>query len=166
MKHLRSLFLVSALAFTCMLAPSAPAADLSVTAASFQAGAGAQFITGTAGADIMAGQLVTISPSTGKFVLASGADVTLRKVAGIAGGNAAAGQPLAVVYSADNMVLGATLSMSFPVYVLSATAGGIAPSADLGAGNIYPSVVIVATSTSTCIFRAPGIAGGVKTIAD
>ena len=162
MKHLRSLFALAALA----LASVSQAADISITAANFRAGAGAKYEVGFAGVDITAGQLVAISPSTGKYVLADANDPALCIVAGIAGNDAKATRPLDVITYAPNMILGGTLSMTTPVYILSATAGGIAPVADLAPGGLYPNVVIVATcatpatvSTTTCVFRANAIVG-------
>lgn len=166
MKHLlRSFLVASVLAFTFIVPPLAPAADISITAASFRAGAGALFHTGIAGATITAGQLVAISPSTGKFVLADANDASLCNVAGIATHAAIDGSPLAVCYYANNMTLGGTLSTATMVYVLSATAGGIAPVADLSAGGLYPNVCIIATSTTTCVFRAPGVLGTAVSVA-
>jgi len=166
MKHLRSLIFIAALACTCAAPPTVQAADLSVTAANFRAGEGAVYITGYAGVDITAGQLVAISPSTGKFILADANDPDLCKVAGIAGNDAKSTRPVDVVVRADNMILGATLDMSFPFYVVSATPGGIAPAADLGAGGMYPAVVLVARSTTTCVFRVPALLGPTLTVAD
>lgn len=165
MKSLRSLLFAAIALFTFVIPPLAPAADVSVTAANFQPGAGAKFHTGIAGATVTAGQLIAISPSTGRFVLADANDVNLCQVIGIAAHAAINGQPLAVVWYADNLICGATLSMTNPVYVCSATAGGIAPAADLSAGGLYPAVVIIATSvsgsatTTTCMFRAPAFCG-------
>lgn len=163
MKSLRSLFLIGLFALAAL--PPASAADVSVTAANFQPGAGAKFHTGIAGSTITAGQLIAISPSTGRFVLADANDVSLCQVIGISAHAAINGQPLAVVWYADNLICGATLSMTNPLYVLSGTAGGIAPSADLSAGGMFPAVVIIATSssgsvtTTTCVFRAPAFVG-------
>ncbi len=166
MTNLRSLFAVAALAFTFVLPPiTSQAADLSVTAANFQPGTGAKFHTGIAGATITAGQLVAISSSTGRFVLADASDSVLCNVIGIASHAAINGQPLAVCYYADDMTLGATMSTATMVYVLSATAGGIAPVADLSAGGLYPNVCIIATSTTKCIFRAPGLLGTAISVA-
>lgn len=166
MKSLRLLLLTTAALFTFVLPPLAPAADVSITAANFKPGAGAKFHTGIAGATVTAGQPIAISPSTGRFVLAVATDANLCQVIGVASHAAISGQPLAVVWYADNMTLGATLSMTNPVYVLSGTAGGIAPSADLSAGGLYPSVFIIATSstpgaatTTTCQLRAPAFCG-------
>ena len=173
MKHLRSLFLATTLAFTFIIPPVAPAADVSITAANFQPGEGAKFHQGIAGATITAGQLIAISPSTGRFVLADANDVDLSKVIGIASHAAINGQPLAVIWYADNLVPGGTLDMTAPVYVASGTAGGIAPTADLAAGGLYPAVVIIAFSntpgaatTTTCVFRAPAFRGTSLSVAD
>jgi len=173
MKSLRSLLLVTAALFTFVLPPMAPAADVSVTAANFQPGAGAKFHTGIAGGTVTAGQLIAISPSTGRFVLADANDVNLCQVIGISAHAATNGQPLAVVWYADNLVPGATLSMTDPVYVLSATPGGIAPTTDLAAGGLYPAVVLIAFSntpgavtTTTCVFRAPALVGSSVSVAD
>lgn len=65
---------------------------------------------------------------------------------------AAAGQLITVIPEDDDMTVGATLSMTTPVYVLSGTAGGIAPSADLTTGW-YPSVVLIAKSTTKASFK-------------
>lgn len=165
MKSLRSLLLATASLFAFVVPSSAPAADVTVTAANFQPGAGAKFHTGIAGASITAGQLIAISPSTGRFVLADANDVNLCQVIGISAHASINGQPLAVVWYADNLICGASLSMTNPVYVLSGTPGGIAPTADLSAGGMYPAVVIIAasvsgsTTTTTCMFRAPAFCG-------
>ncbi len=75
-----------------------------------------------------------------------------------------AGQPLAVVYDDDDLTLGATISMSAPVYVLSGTAGGIAPSADVTTGW-YPKVILVAKSTTKCILKARALQGTAAAVA-
>ncbi|HBJ85431.1 MAG TPA: hypothetical protein DDZ88_16450 [Verrucomicrobiales bacterium] len=168
MKHLfRSFLVVATLAFTFVIPPVASqAADVSVTAANFKPGSGALFHTGICGATVTAGQLIAISPSTGKFVLADANDVSLCKVIGISAHAAIDTQPLAVVYHADDCTLGATLSMTAPVYVCSATAGGIAPAADLSAGGLYPVVGIIAKSTTKCIVRFPAITGSAVTVTE
>lgn len=166
MKSFRSLVFAAAALFACAIPHLGSAADVSITAANFQPGAGAKFHTGIAGATVTAGQLIAISPTTGRFVLAIANDANLCQVIGIAAHAAIAGQPLDVVWYADNLVPGGTLSMTNPVYVCSGTAGGIAPAADLSAGSLYPAVVIIAfsttpgaTTTTTCVFRAPAFVG-------
>lgn len=157
--------LLLAIATLC-LASLAPAADVTVTPASFQPGAGAKFHTGISGSTVTAGQLIALSPLTGRFVLADANDINLSQVIGISSHAAIDGQPLAVIWYADNLNLGATLSMTAPIYVCSATPGGVAPAADLAPGGLYPAVVIIATSnipgavtTTTCVFRAPAFRG-------
>lgn len=156
MKHsisslpLSALLLILSLGF-CL---SAPAADLSITTTSFVHGSKAEKILGTAGATITIGQLVYLDSTTDTWKLADAdASVTTAAVGGIAASGAVSGQSLIVVTRDDDMTLGATLSMSAPVYVLSSTAGGIAPVADLSTGE-YPRVVLVAKSTTKCVFDA------------
>jgi len=55
--------------------------------------------------------------------------------------------------------------MSTMVYVCSATPGGIAPAADLSAGGLYPNVLMIAISTTKCVFRAPGLLGSALSVA-
>ncbi len=160
MKHL---LLLSLLLWLPVL--PALAADLTVTPANFLPGAGAKFHTGIAGATITAGQLIAISASTGKFVLADANDAALSQVIGISAHAALNTQPLAVVWYADDLTPGATLVMSTMVYVCSATPGGIAPAADLSAGGLYPNVLMIAISTTKCVFRAPGLLGSALSVA-
>ena len=147
-------FLALAALFT---ATPLPAADLSVTPASFVPGARAKYIHGTAGATITAGQAVTLN-AAGKYVLADADDAALYQVEGIAAHGASSGQPLAIVVEDDDLTLGATLSMVAPIYVLSSTAGGIAPTADISTGE-YPVVLLIAKSTTKCILKPRAIQG-------
>lgn len=158
MKHLARLLAVSA-AFALAFASHAPAADLSITAASFLPSSKAKYANGLAGAAITAGSLVYLSSSDGRYYAADANVATAYKVAGIAGhATTAAGQPIAVIYEDPELTVGATLSMVAPVYVLSATAGGIAPTADISAGW-YPVVVGVAISTTKMNFKPRAIQG-------
>lgn len=153
MKHLLRLF---ALVVSLALAIGSHAADLSVTAASFKTGARAKFKHAVAGVAITAGQAVYLD-GNGKWQLADANGTGTTEVEGLAAHTAAADQVLAVVYEDDDLTLGATLSMVAPVYVLSGTAGGIAPSADIASG-MHPKPFIVAKSTTKCIlFKARGL---------
>lgn len=96
--------------------------------------------------------------TTKKYVLADADVVGLTEVEGLAANSASTGQPLRIVTEDPELILGATLSMTAPVYVLSGTAGGIAPSADIGTGE-YPILMIVATSTTTCILKPRALQG-------
>lgn len=127
--------------------PPAFATDLSVTAANVVPGTDAVINRATAGATITAGQVVYRESATGKFKLADNNSATAeaRVPYGIALNGAASGQPIAVQRS-GSITIGATLTAGVQYY-LSATAGGIAPVADLTTG-MYPSTVGLATSTS------------------
>ena len=112
--------------------------DIVITAASVQPGTdaeGAQFEAGIAGASITAGQPVYLDSTTNTYKLADNNDTSaaLSVVRGIALHAAATGQPLKI-QTRGPITIGATVA-SGSVYVLSATAGGIAPVADLATGN-------------------------------
>lgn len=148
-----------------VLIASASAADLSITASSFLPSANAKYANGLCGAAISAGALVYQSTADGRYYAADANVSTAYKVAGIAGhATTAAGQPIAVIYEDPELTVGATLSMSVPVYVLSATAGGIAPSADIAAGW-YPVIVGVSISTTKMYFKPRAIQGSAVAVA-
>jgi hypothetical protein len=152
MKHLlrRFLALVVLGIITCT---QVQATDLSITTTSFVPGAKAKQNIGIAGASITIGQLLYFDSTAGTWKLAdANASATTAAVVAIAGSAAAAGQPVIYITEDDDLTLGATLSMTAPVYVLSGTAGGIAPVADLTTGW-YPGVVLIAKSTTKCIFK-------------
>ena len=145
--------------FVILVSSFAAAADLSITATSFVPGARAVKTIGTAGAAITIGQLLYYDSSAGTYKLAdANASATTAAVVGIAASAAASGQPVIVITEDDDLTLGATLSMTAPVYVMSATAGGVAPSADIVAGW-YPAPILVAKSTTKCIFKPVGLRG-------
>lgn len=121
-------------------------ADLSITAADMIPASGASLGNGTAGATITQGQAVYLDASTGTIKLA---DANLSAAAaaavGISVSSAVAGQP--VVYQrGGDLGFGAILTAG-KIYVLSATAGGIAPAADLASGW-KTTILGVATTTS------------------
>lgn len=122
-------------------------ADLSITAASVVAGSGAKKVTGTAGASITAGQVVYLDSSTSTYKLADtdSATAAVRSPAGIALNGAASGQPITVCTSGP-VTIGATVAVG-DVYYLSGTAGGLAPVADVAAGD-YPCIIGICTSTT------------------
>ncbi len=152
MKHLRFL-LAAVLAFTWVLPPIVSATDLSITAANVIPGARTRPQDGIAGATITQGQLLYFDSASGTYKLADAdASATTAAVVGYAANAASAGQTVSVITYDDDMTVGATLSMSAPVYVLSATAGGISPSASLTTG-MYPNVVLIAKSTTKAIFK-------------
>jgi hypothetical protein len=158
MKNLLALLLA-------LIASIAPAADLSITTTSFVPGANAKKQIGTAGAAITIGQLLYYDSTAGTWKLAdANASATTAAVVAIAASAAASGQPVIYITEDDDLTLGATLSMSAPVYALSGTAGGIAPSADITTGW-YPCPVFVAKSTTKCIFKASALRGTAAAVA-
>lgn len=121
-------------------------ADLTITAASVVAGAGATTRSGTAGATITAGQVVYLDSATGTYKLAD-ADgaAALRSPAGIALHASLSGQPLKILTEGP-ITIGATV-VAGVAYYLSPNAGGICPVADLLAGD-YPTILGIATTTA------------------
>lgn len=142
-------------------------ADLSITAANVVPSSAAIIHSATAGATITAGQLIYIdssdldSRSRGKAKLADANSGTsaVRSVAGIAINGASSGQPVDYVSRDTALVIAASGLTAGTIYGLSATAGGIAPSADFTTGW-YPSVIGIAKSTTTIDFMAPGLVVG------
>jgi hypothetical protein len=121
--------------------------DLSITAASVVAGAGATQARGTAGATITAGEVVYFDSATSTYKLADcdSATAAVRSPRGIALHASLSGQPLAV-HTGGPITIGATLTAGV-AYYLSATPGGICPVADLTTGD-YPVILGIATSTT------------------
>ena len=156
MKHLRYLLTLVAVFF---LAVASHAADLSITPTSFVTGANAKTKVGRAGAAITIGQLLYLDETAGTWKLCdANASAAAAKCGGIAGSAAASGQDVIIVLEDDDLTLGATLSMTAPIYVPSATAGGIAPSADIATGW-FPPAVIIANSPTKSIFKPTVIRG-------
>jgi hypothetical protein len=134
-------------------------ADISITAANVVAGANARTLDGIAGATITAGQLVYRDSVTGKYLLsdADSATVAARSVDGIALNSASLNQPLGVQIDGE-ITIGGTLTAN-AVYILSGTAGGIAPLADLSTGEYYVQVgVAKSTSVLDIGIQATGVA--------
>jgi hypothetical protein len=109
-------------------------ADLTVTPGNVLFTSGTK-ITGTAGAAVTAGQAVYEDSTTSTLKLAQ-ADGTAAEVAavGIALHAAGSGQPLVYAGQGSVINIGATTSTA-TTYVVSATAGGVAPQADLVSTN-------------------------------
>ena len=163
MKFLRTLFL-AALAFTFVV-PPLHAADLSITASSFLASPQAKKEIGIAGEAITTGQLVYFDTTSISWKLADANVLAASYVGGIAGSGAASGQQVIVITEDPDLTPGATLNTSYPVYVLSATPGGIASPNDLGAGGMYPVVVFIATSSTKGTFKI-ALRGKTLSVAD
>lgn len=123
-------------------------ADLVITATDVVKGSGANIERGIAGGTITAGQPVYKDSADSDKIKAADANASsaTATVVGIALHGATANQPIAY-QTGGNITLGAVLTLA-KVYVLSATAGGIAPVADLASGW-RTSILGVAVSTSS-----------------
>ena len=120
-------------------------ADLTITAANVVPQAGSTIKSATAGVAIAAGQPIYINTTTNQAELADANALASAEVAGIAVNSAAAGQPVSYV-SNGPVALGSVLTTG-AVYVLSSTAGGLAPVADLSSTE-YTSILGVASSAT------------------
>lgn len=137
-------------------------ADLVLTAASVVPSAYAVILSGTAGAAITAGQ--TIFEDTAdldangrpKIKLydanASAPTAITNGVRGIALNNAATGQPVDYAISDPDFTHGLAGVTKGDVIVASATAGGLAPVADLASGW-RPAVMLIATSSTKAVLQ-------------
>ena len=117
-------------------------ADLSITVAEVLEGSNADTAVVTAGATVTAGQTVYLDVSANTYKLAQ-SDGTSEEatVAGIALHASLSGQPLKI-QTAGTVTIGATASVTEGVfYVLSDTAGGIAPHTDALASTEYASFI-------------------------
>jgi hypothetical protein len=125
-------------------------ADISVTAASVVASANAVILRQyNAGATVTAGQVVYLDSNYKWQLMDANASATGNSpdnTRGIALGGGANNQPLAVATRDSHFTPGATMSNGIAYYA-SPNAGGIAPVADLGAGN-YPTFLGIAKSTT------------------
>lgn len=152
MKHLLALLSVLVLGVSI-----AAAADVTITPANVLPGANAKTTLGTAGATITAGQFLYFDSTAEQWKLAdANASETTAKVDGYSASGGVAGQQIIVVLYDDDLTVGGTLSTSAPIYVLSGTAGGIAPVADLTTGW-YARPVLVAKSATKAVFDPRGL---------
>lgn len=121
-------------------------ADVSVTAASVVKTANTAISEGIAGGTVTAGMPVYIDTTDSSKLKAADCDVQATSVAaGIALHGASAGQPLKYATS-GNLTFNAGFTVGV-VYVVSTTAGGIAPDTDLVSGD-YVTILGIATTTS------------------
>ena len=138
-------------ALICCIASPLFAVDLSITAANVAASSGAQYADGTAGATITAGQAVYLDASANTYKLADcDATAATAVIAGIALNGASSGQPLKI-QTAGTISIGGTVTVG-EIYVLSGTAGGIAPEGDL-AQNDRVVIIGVGLTSSTIALR-------------
>jgi hypothetical protein len=121
-------------------------ADLTITAANVKKTDSTLITEGIAGATVTAGQPVYKDSTASNKLKPADADVLASAAAvGIALHGASADQPLKYA-TGGNLTLGAVMTAG-AVYVVSTTAGGIAPVADLGSGD-FVTLLGIATSTS------------------
>lgn len=128
-------------------------ADLSQTATSVVPSGNSSVRTaeGTAGATITAGMPVYLDSTDANSVKPADASAQASAVVvGIALNGGADGQPIEYCTEDTALNVGATLAVG-AVYVASATAGGIAPEADIGSGE-YVTVLGVAMTPSALNF--------------
>ena len=119
-------------------------ADITVTAANVALVSGSKQ-TGIAGETVTAGQSLYLKAADDRLWLAdTDSSAATTTCIGIALNNASAAQPLTYAGSGATVNMGATLVVG--VYVLSGTAGGVAPVADLAASDW---VTILGTATTT-----------------
>lgn len=135
-------------------------ADLSITAANVQQASGAQRATdGIAGETITAGMALYQKSSDSRWWKADSNSATTeqRAASKIALNNASAGQPISL-HGEGPINIGGTVVVG-TIYVLSATAGGIAPSTDLASGW-YTQVIGIGRTTSELDvqFHSAGVA--------
>lgn len=135
-------------------------ADLSITAANVAAGTGARVEHGYAGEAITEGQALYKDASDGyRLKKASNSTLAQSQVVGIAlNSPAAAGQPVAY-QSEGTIAIGAT-GVSGVIYMVSATAGGIAPAADTSTDE-YTAVIGIGAGAGN--IKLGLLAGNAKT---
>jgi hypothetical protein len=122
-------------------------ADLTVTAASVLFTTGTKS-TGVAGAAITAGQPLYIDTANNNVLKLAQCDSTALEatVEGIALHAAGTGQPIVYAANGSTINVGATTAKT-TTYLVSATAGGIAPQADISTGGFRISRIGYATAT-------------------
>lgn len=125
-------------------------ADVVITPANVIAQDGALIEHGTFGAAVTAGQVVYLNTTTRKWELADADALASANGVGIALNGGAADQKGSIVVEGP-VALGAVLTLG-TAYGVSATAGGLAPLADLLAGD-YVTFLGVPTSTSVLYLR-------------
>lgn len=137
-------------------------ADLTLTSSAVVPSVDATLITLIAGVAIAAGQPVyqdtadLDSYNRGKAKLADANASTptaiVNGVLGLAASSAGVGQPVSICLADPAWTHGLTGVVKGDIIILSATAGGLAPAADLASGH-RPSVCLVATSTTQAVLK-------------
>lgn len=120
-------------------------ADITVNATSVTWVSGVRESKGLAGATITPGQAVYLDTTTNTYKLADADTDAESVVAGIALDTAVSGRPFLFAPPGAVINFGATLTAG-TIYVAATTPGGIAPWADLAAGD-YVNVICIGAGT-------------------
>lgn len=122
------------------------------------AGTGAEYVTGTAGETVSAGQPVYLKASDSRYWKAdANASAEASSAVAIMLHGADAGQPIKA-QSGGQITIGGTVAVG-TTYIVSATAGGIAPISDLASGSYN---VILGTAITTGIILMNVFNSGVQ----
>lgn len=132
-------------------------ADISQTAANVKWVSGNRPFIGPAGATIAAGQPVYLNTTTMKYVLTDADTDAESEFAGIAMSDGVNGRDMLIAPPGAVINWGATLTAG-TIYVLSTTAGGVAPWADLATGDYVVVLCIGAGSANAEIIGKKGAA--------
>lgn len=130
-------------------------ANVTITASDVAPGANVKQVKGVAGTTITAGQALYLDTVTNTYKLASATTENTAAFRGIALCGASTGQPVVMAKTDADLDLGNQLSVG-EVYVVSATAGAIAPVSDLVAGNFVSIVGISNASDSLSVTSDSG----------
>ncbi len=130
-------------------------ANVTITASDVAPGANVKQVKGVAGATITAGQALYLDAATNTYKLASATAEDTAAFRGVALCGASTGQPVVMAKTDTDLDLGNQLSVG-EVYVVSATAGAIAPVSDLVVGNFVSLVGISNASDSLSVTSEPG----------
>lgn len=115
-------------------------ADATITAANVVPSASATLVKVTFGEAVTQGQPVYKKASDGLYYKADGNDSTKIPVAGIACSAVSANQPGVICTDDPAFTPGFTIAAG-DVYILSATAGGVAPVADYATGSYFTTLM-------------------------
>lgn len=132
-------------------------ADLTITAASVKWVGGVRPQVVQAGAAITRGQAVYLDPTTNQHKLADADTDATSAVSGIALTDGQAGSDMLIAPPGAVVSFGASLTAG-TIYCLSTTPGGVAPWADLAAGDYVVVLAIGAGTANAELIAARGAA--------
>lgn len=131
--------------------------DVSQTAASVKWVSGKRPFVGKAGAAIAAGNQLYLDLTTLKYKLADADNADTSEFAGVALSDGVDGRDMLIAPPGAVINWGATLTAG-TIYVMSTTAGGVAPWADLSAGDYVVVLAIGAGTANAEIIGKKGTA--------